>query len=387
MLVENLTFEFFLIFSGAAVLASLALYARQPMIIAYIALGIAIGPAGFAWVDDVDMMFDLSRIGIAFLLFLLGLEMQPQKLLITLKRLSLPVLLSSALFALIGWSFALSFGFAPSESVIIGLAMMFSSTVIGIKLLPMQVLHHRKVGETMVGVLLLQDVIAMVVLLVVSADPNETFIRLAISFIALPMQALLALLSVRLILLPLIKRFERFHEYLFLLAIGWCLGMAEASHYLGLPFELGAFIAGVALAYSPISQYIAISLKPLRDFFLVLFFFSLGARINPETMRQVLVPALILAFLFMVLKPIVFRWALRGFRKHPKLAWDLGVRLGQTSEFSFLIAFVALESGWLSVQGATLVDLVTLFGFILSSYIVIQYLPNPLASKDKLRRE
>ncbi len=86
---------------------------------------------------------------------------------------------------------------------------------------------------------------------------------------------------VRYVLLPLITRFDRFHEYIFLLAIGWCLGLAESARALGLSEEIGAFIAGIAIATSPISQYIAVNLKPLRDFFLILFFFSVGRPVRP----------------------------------------------------------------------------------------------------------
>ena len=107
-------------------------------------------------------------------------------------------------------------------------------------------------------------------------------------------------------ILKLIQKFDRFHEYIFLLALGWCLGMAEVAHFVGLSAEIGAFIAGISLATSPISQYIAVNLKPLRDFFLVLFFFSLGARFNLGLLGDILLPAVILATLILILKPIIY---------------------------------------------------------------------------------
>ena len=97
-------------------------------------------------------------------------------------------------------------------------------------------------------------------------------------------------LSVRVILLNLIKRFDRYHEYIFLLSIGWCLGMAELAIWMGLSAEIGAFIGGISIASSPIAQYIAISLKPLRDFFLVVFFFSVGSALDMALLSQVALP-------------------------------------------------------------------------------------------------
>ena len=145
---------------------------------------------------------------------------------------------------------------------------------------------------------------------------------------------------VRYVLLPLITRFDRFHEYIFLLAIGWCLGMAEAAVFFGLSEEIGAFIAGITIATSPIAQYIAVNLKPLRDFFLILFFFAVGARFDLALLNQVLAPALVLAALVLGLKPVVYRFLLQGVSEKRSLAWDLGFRLGQASEFSLLIAYV-----------------------------------------------
>ena len=279
---SSITFSFFLIFSGAAVFASLALYTRQPLIIAYIALGACIGPYGLSLVTDLDLLTDIGHVGIIFLLFLLGLDMQPQALWVTLRKSVVVAVFSSCIFLLGGCAVAYLFGYAIIDSLVIGAAMMFSSTIIGIKLLPTTVLHHRHIGELMIGLLLLQDLLAIIVLMVLlSANSGDSMgATLTVSLLSLPLLAGAALLIVRFVLLPLITRFDSFHEYIFLLAIGWCLGMAEAASALGLSAEIGAFIAGVTIATSPISQYIAINLKPLRDFFLILFFFSVGAQIQ-----------------------------------------------------------------------------------------------------------
>ena len=143
----SITFSFFLIFSGAALFASVALYTRQPLIIAYIALGAAIGPYGLSLVTDLQLLSDIGHIGIIFLLFLLGLDMQPQALWSTLRKSMVVAVFSSLIFLGTGYAVARVFGFSQTESLIIGAAMMFSSTIIGIKLLPTTVLHHRHIGE------------------------------------------------------------------------------------------------------------------------------------------------------------------------------------------------------------------------------------------------
>ncbi len=325
MELSSVTFSFFLIFTGAAIFASLALYTRQPLIIAYIALGACIGPYGMSLVKDLSLLSDIGHVGIIFLLFLLGLDMQPQALWSTLRKSIVVAVFSSIVFLAMGFGVARLFGFNTTDAMITGAAMMFSSTIIGIKLLPTTVLHHRHIGELMIGLLLLQDLLAIVVLMVLlSAAPGNTDaagLNLVYSLLSLPLLAGAALLAVRYVLLPLIARFDRFHEYIFLLAIGWCLGLAEGAKVLGLSEEIGAFIAGITIATSPISQYIAVNLKPLRDFFLILFFFSVGARFDLALLGQVLAPALVLSILVLGLKPVVYRFLLKGVseKRHPGL--------------------------------------------------------------------
>jgi Kef-type K+ transport system membrane component KefB len=387
----SITFSFFLIFSGAALFASIALYTRQPLIIAYIALGACIGPYGLSMVTDLRLLADIGHVGIIFLLFLLGLDMQPQALWATLRNSTVVALFSSALFMAMGFGVAYLFGFDMQDSLVVGAAMMFSSTIIGIKLLPTTVLHHRHIGELMIGLLLLQDLLAIIVLMVLLSAASDASgsvgVSLGLSLLSLPLLAAAAFVAVRFALLPLITKFDRFHEYIFLLALGWCLGMAETAKALGLSEEIGAFIAGVSIATSPISQYIAVNLKPLRDFFLILFFFSVGARFDLAVLNQVLAPALVLSALVLAVKPVAYRFLLLGVSEKRSLAWDLGFRLGQASEFSLLIAYVAIGSALISEQASLLIQATTIITLLVSSYIVVLNFATPIAISDKLRRD
>ena len=382
-------YSLFLIFVGAAIFATLALVARQSLIIGYIVLGIVLGPSGVAWLTDTDLIQDISNIGIIFLLFLLGLNLSPRKLLELLRQTMIVTLLTSAVFASIGWAFATLAGFNTVNAIVVGVSCMFSSTIIGLKLLPTTVLHHRHTGEVIVSVLLLQDMIAIVVLLAFQALSSEQDIALELAKLVVLLPALIALAFAleRWVLLKLFLKYDRIQEYVFLLALAWCLGIAQLAHSIGFSYETGAFIAGISVATSPIAMFIAESLKPLRDFFLVLFFFALGAGLKVSALDQIWLPALLLGGAMLVVKPIVFRFALHRVSETNKLGWETGFRLGQMSEFSLLIVFVALQSAIIDSATVYFVQLATLVTFIGSSYSIVLRYPTPVAVSERLRRD
>lgn len=386
---SSVIFSIFLIFAGAAIVATIALFARQALIVAYIVLGAILGPWGAGLVDDPSWIEDVSEIGIMFLLYLLGLNMLPQQLWRMLGEATVVTLLSCAAFTGVGVLIAYSFGFHWHEAALIGGAMMFSSTIIGLKLLPTTALHHKHTGQVIISVLLLQDLIAIVVMLIIQgygtgADPL-TGVAKQIMF--LPILIAVAYALERWLIEPLIARFDQIQEYIFLLVIAWCLSIAEMAHALGLSREIGAFIAGVTLAACPVSMFIADSLRPLRDFFLILFFFSLGAAFDPAMLKIVLFPGLVLAATMLILKPYVFKWLLVRAGEHRKLSMEIGTRLGQVSEFSLLIAVLAFESGYIRAEASYVIQLATLITFLVSSYLIVMQYPTPIAIRDSLRRD
>ena len=386
---DPFVFSFFLIFGCAAVLATAALYGRQPLIVTYILTGMLLGPSGVALVDNPQLISSIAKFGIIFLLFLLGLDMQPAKLVNTLRNSLVVGLVSSFVFFLAGMTTTAMFGYSAIESIIVGLAMMFSSTIIGIKLLPTTVLHHRHTGEVIISLLLIQDLIAIIVLLVLTGGFLEFsgMSKILRVLVSLPIFIGLSWLFVRYVLLKLLETFDAFHEYVFLLAIGWCLGLAEISELLGLSLEIGAFVAGVTIATSPIAMYIADHLKPLRDFFLVLFFFSLGAGIHLDLLGDIILAALVLAAVALTLKPVVFRYLLSGVSESKRLGWETGFRLGQISEFSLLIAFVATAESLIGESASHLIQVTAILTFVASSYLVVLRYPTPIAVSEELRRD
>src|SRR3990167_4563964 len=166
MVSHSFVFSLFIVFAGAAIVATMALLTRQSLIVAYMLLGLLLGPFGLQWINDAEMVRRIGEVGIIFLLFLLGLDLSPQKLQQMFIKISMVGVVSSVVFFAFGFVLSRMFGYTNIESVVIGSAMMFSSTIIGIKLLPTTVLHHQHTGELMISVLLFQDIVAVFILAV-----------------------------------------------------------------------------------------------------------------------------------------------------------------------------------------------------------------------------
>jgi Kef-type K+ transport system membrane component KefB len=387
---NEFVFSIFVIFCGASVIATLALFGRQSLLVGYILLGIILGPSGLSLVSNHKLIEQVGHFGIIFLLFLLGLNLQPKNLIHLLRQTTLTTTISSIVFALLGYGIAQLTGFTGMESLIIGTCMMFSSTILGLKLLPTTVLHHQKSGEVVVSILLLQDIIAIFVMLMIhhATDSNDLIlVELGEILFSLPCLMLGAVLIARYPLNALFKCFSRIHEYLFLLAIGWCLTVGQLAEWLHLSFEVGAFLAGVSLATNPISRFIAESLRPIRDFFLILFFFSLGAGLDLLAVQEVMMPAALLAIVTLCIKPMVFSRLIERMEHLRPLSWELGIRLGQISEFSLLVAYVAYHQGLISFKAQSLIQITTILTFMASSYYIVARYPTPIALSDKLRRD
>ena len=385
----NIVSSVFVVFAGAAVLATAALFARQAMIVAYILVGALAGPSGFALVEDAAWVSDVSEIGIMFLLYLLGLNMVPAQLWRMFREATSVMLLSSAAFMATGAGLALALGFPPHEAIVAGCAMMFSSTIIGLKLLPTTALHHQHTGQVIISILLLQDLLAILVLLLLqgAADVGDSYWPVARQLLGLPLLVGVAYVVEHWVIEPLLRRFDQIQEYMFLLVIAWCLALAELAHYFGLSHEIGAFVAGVVLATCPAALFIADALRPLRDFFLILFFFSLGAGLDPALMGSALLPAVLLAAAALVVKPVVFRWLLLRAGEPERLARETGVRLGQISEFSLLVVVLALDTKFIGDVASNAIQLATVLTFVASTYLIVLRYPTPIAVRDNLRQD
>ncbi len=383
---ESVFFQISLIVITCAVLSWGALLLRQPIIVAYLIGGFVCGTSGFGLIHDTAVIDGISDLGITLLLFLAGIVLHPRRLRELLRQTLLLTLINSATAILVCGGFCFLWGFSPVEAFFIGLPFIFSSTILVIKLLPTTALHHKRMGAYCIAILIAQDIIAVALLILIGSRDGSPM-----QWLLLPVKGIALIAATfafeQVILRRVMARCDRFHEILQLLALGWCLALALLSHAIGLSHEIGAFIAGVALARSPLAFFLSEQLKPFRDFFLVFFFFVLGTRFDPSALQAVALPALILCPLMMAAKYGTFRWLFNRTNEDAPFAHETGARLAQASEFSLILVMVEYRAGLLSDNGFQLVQLVTVLSLLISSYLITARFPSPLASNPKLKQD
>ena len=386
---EEFILDLCILLVGSALLSYLAVVLKQPIIIAYILCGVIAGPWGLGWIKHTEFIEIISHLGITLLLFLAGLCLHPQKLIELFKKTSLVTFFNCLVSFAIALVFSLLLKFSFLDSICIALALMFSSTILVVKLLPTTTLHQKRMGAICISTLILQDLIAIGVLAFIRClnTSEGVLISFLILFFKLVIFITILVLFERYILRKLMEYVDRIQEVLFILGLAWCVGIATISHYMGLFYETGAFFAGVVLARHKISFFISEELKPLRDFFLVLFFFSLGAKLDLLIMMDVFFPALILAVIFLIVKPLIFEKTFIWAGEKNPFSKEISIRLGQLSEFALLIALMAFELGYISNRASQLIQLVTILTFIVSSYVVVLKYPTPIGITDKLIRD
>jgi len=388
MYLDSIIYELSVIIVGAAVLGTFFLYIRQPIIIAYIAIGFIVGPNGLAFIRSTDHIEEIAHFGVILLLFIIGLNLQPLKLAKLFRRTSLLTFGTSLSFGSAAFLLALPLGYDMRGALIFGAAMMFSSTVVSLKLIPTTHLHNKRTGQLMTSVLLLQDVLAILVILLITGEGNDhvwlTFVMLTGKFLVL---CLLSFIGVRYLMEPLLRKFDVIQEYAFVAVLGWCLLWAETAHWLGISYEMGAFIAGLSIASCRIAVVIAEHLKPLREFFLVLFFFAVGAELDLRLDPWLFLAAALFGAILVPFKAIVFRFAFQKSGESAELSRELAVRLAQSSEFSLLVVFAAMSVDALSSENAMVVQITTIVTFIVSTYWVVMKYPTPISGNPELRQD
>lgn len=369
----------------SAILAWIASQTRQPIIAGYFVCGILIGPECIGLVQPSLMLEDLSRLGVMLLLFLAGLVLHPDRLRTNFAQAITLALAGSALSWLLVFALLRACGHAAQDAVIAAVALMFSSTILVVKLLPTTTLHQKRMGSICIAVLIAQDLLAVIMLIFLGTSGST---GLTLVWLAFKLFMLIALTIVieQYLIRPMMRLADRYNEVLIMLCLGWCVGVALAAHYIGVPHEVGAFVAGVAIARGKLSLVLSEQLKPLRDFFLMFFFFVMGAALEFAHLRSIWLPALLVAAFIVVTRPMWLRFLLRKTGEETPFATETGVRLGQSSEFAMVIALSASQYGQLSSEMAQLIQLATVLTMLASSYIVIMKYPTPIGHA-KLQRD
>ncbi len=373
---NNIFIQLATILGLASVLGFVTHKFKLPLLIAYLLGGLLIAIIGVFDVKTSAALSFLPEIGIAFVIFLVGMELDLREIRSFGKQIIIAGVLQILITTVLGAFIAQSFGFSLVEAIYLGAGLSFSSTIVVVKLL----LERRDLtslyGKLSIGILLLEDLLAVVILLSLTSATSALGIGLtqALPIFAFMGKALilfsLALLLNHYILGTIFKAVSESTELLFLTALAWCFGYISLSIFMGFSVVIGAFLAGVALANSPYHFQIQGKIRPVRDFFVALFFVYLGTKVNFADFSSTYHLIIIFTAYALLVKPIIFLILLGsfGFRKHTM--FQASINLSQISEFSLIILLVGMEEGLVRSSTLTVIASSGLLSIIISSLMI-----------------
>ncbi len=370
----------------ATIVAAVMRILRQPMIISYIIAGLLLSPFFLDVIKSTETIFIFSQIGVAFLLFIVGLNLSP-KVIKEVGKVSLVTGIGQVLFtSIIGYFISRALGFSLITSLYIAIALTFSSTIIIMKLLSDKNDLDKLYGKISIGFLLVQDIIAIIILILISSfSRGDSFVGSIISLFGKGIVLVIIMVIISLYILPRLSNFfARSQEFLFLFSIAWGLGLATLFYLIGFSIEIGALIAGVTLSVSPYHYEISSKMRPLRDFFIILFFILLGSQLTFGSINQYIIPIVIFSLFILIGNPIIVL-VLMGLLGYSKRAGFLaGLTVAQISEFSFILIALGIKVGHLTqdiLSLVTVIGLITIAGstyFIMYSDKIYPYIENYL---------
>lgn len=374
-LITNPFFEFAAILIISAVVGLVGRLFRQPLIVAFIGVGILVGPWGLDLLESIDQVHLMADLGIAILLFAIGLKLD-LTLIKSTGKVALLTGLGQVLFtSIFGYFIALAFGFSHIIALYIAVALTFSSTIIIVKLLSDKKEIDSLHGQISIGFLIVQDIVVVLVMIFLSALGTETINSpfIDILFVVLKGLAMLAVvgLLMKYVLPHVVNSMIHSQELLILFSISWALILASAGDYLGFSREVGAFLAGMALASNDYREIISGKMTTLRDFLLLFFFVNLGAQLDLSLIGDQLKPALVFSFFVLIGNPLIVLiiMGIMGYRK--RTAFLSGLAVAQISEFSLILASLGLQLGHIDDETMGLITLVGLITIGLSTYMIL----------------
>jgi Kef-type K+ transport system membrane component KefB len=369
---QSIFYQLAIVMVITAVVSLLLRAFRQPLIIGYIVTGILVGPSFLNIIHSHEAFESFSQIGITLLLFVIGLGLNVGIIKDTGKPVF--VIFSSIVAGVggLGLLIATLMGFEFKGALVLATALLFSSTIIVIKALSDKREQSRLYGQIAIGVLLVEDLAATIALLLVSTSTSSG--ADAVSFpVLLARGAFLAscLAIVGGLVMPRLSRlFAASQELLYVFALAWAFGVASIFRASGFSLEVGALFAGVALAHLPYVQAIASKLKPLRDFFIVLFFIGLGEQLGLGDISDALLPALIFSAVIMVVKPLLIMGSLGVLGYTKQTGFKAAIHLSQISEFSIVLIVLAVDTQLIKQEAIAITTLTALITIAISAYLM-----------------
>ncbi len=366
--------EIGLILAVATLVSIVMRLLRQPLIVGYILSGVIVGPYALGIIKTTEHIELFAKFGIAILLFVVGLSLKPD-VIREVGKVSLVTGLGQVIFtSILGFGIMRLLNFDVISSLYGAVALTFSSTIIILKLLSDKGDLGKLYGKISIGFLLVQDIVATIILLVVSllGSATSTSTSNLILTFAMGSAFFIVLYVLGKFILPKLSDFlANSQEALFLFSITWGLGVAAVFYNFGFSLEIGALIAGVALSVSPYAEEISSRMKPLRDFFVLLFFVLLGSQIIIGSIGSIAVPALILSLFVLIGNPIIVIILMNLLGYKSRTGFLAGLTVAQISEFSLILMALGFSLGHLSQEVVTLVTLVGIITITGSTYLIL----------------
>lgn len=349
---------------------------KQPLVVGYILSGIIVGPLVLNILQSGEIIEVFSKIGITVLLFIVGLHLSPH-VLREVGSSSLWTGIGQVLItSIIGFGIALFLGLPQTAALYIAIALTFSSTIIILKLLSDKGDVQTLYGRIAIGMLVVQDVVATLVLIFVSSVTQQTnsslFFVMGLVLLKGALVTLILFTLMKWVLPFVLKIASSSQELLFIFSLTWGLAVAAIFFAIGLTTEIGALLAGVSLSATQYAEEMSSKLKPLRDFFIVLFFVMLGSQIELSSVAAVLPKVIILSLFVLIGNPVIVIIIMNLLGFHKKTGFMTGLTVAQISEFSLILATLGFQVGHLSKEVLTLITMVGLITISLSTYL-IQY--------------
>jgi Kef-type K+ transport system membrane component KefB len=373
---NNVFNEIAVILAIATAVGTLALWLRQPLIMAFIAVGILVGPAGLDIVQSSEQVELFAELGVALLLFVVGLRLDPQEI-SAVGSVAIIAGIAQILFTgCLGYLIAIALGLTTVSAFYVGIALTFSSTIIVVKLLSdkreIDALH----GRIALGVLIVQDLVVVLVAIALTAfggNSQPTNLGQATLMMLVKGSVFLASAAIvtRYLLPKLLHALARSTELLLIFAISWAIALASVGDVLGLSKEVGAFIAGVTIASTHYRAILSARLVSLRDFLLLFFFINLGVNLDFSHFGSQFLPALIFSLFVLIGKPLLTMVlvGMMGYRKYTSVIASFS--MSQISEFSFILAALGVSLGHIPTEVMGLIALVGLITMGLSTYAIV----------------
>ena len=373
-MIESAFGQIALILLVTAVLGVGAKLARQPLIVAYIFVGILLGPTFLDLVQYEKEIELFAELGIALLLFLVGLKLDVGLIRSIGKVAVLTGLGQVLITAVIGYFLVTLMGFDSIQALYISIAITFSSTIIVVKLLSDRREIDQLHGQIAVGFLIVQDLLVIVAMIVIAAIGSRSGAidrSIPVLIIGSIVYIAAAVLVSKYVLPRVLAWLSKSQELTLLFGVSWAIGLAAISHSLGLSMEIGAFIAGVALASTPYRESLSGRMVSLRDIMVLFFFIQLGSSLSFSDAVGQIVPAIVISIFVLIAKPLIVMLIMRSLGYRSKVSFKTSMAIAQISEFSLILIALGFSLGQVGQAALSLVTLVAVITITLSTYLIL----------------